>query len=103
MGTISRRTAIALLGSAVPVIRTVQAQQKELAIGMTFPVTGTLALQAGQVRDAVLFAIAGGVAVGNLYWAQPLLANIARSLGVSAATAGLLVTVVGRPQGVTSN
>jgi len=41
----------------------------------------------------VLFAIAGGVAVGNLYWAQPLLANIARSLGVSAATAGLLVTV----------
>lgn len=41
----------------------------------------------------ILFAVAGGVAVGNLYWAQPLLANIARSLGVSAATAGLLVTV----------
>lgn len=40
-----------------------------------------------------LFAVAGGVAVGNLYWAQPLLANIARSLGVSLATAGLLVTV----------
>ena len=29
-----------------------------LAIGMTFPITGTLALQAGQVRDAVLYAIA---------------------------------------------
>ncbi|HEX6600493.1 MAG TPA: MFS transporter [Gemmatimonadaceae bacterium] len=41
----------------------------------------------------ILFAVAGGVAVGNLYWAQPLLANIARSLGVTAATAGLLVTV----------
>ncbi len=40
-----------------------------------------------------LFAVAGGVAVGNLYWAQPLLANIARSLGVTPATAGLLVTV----------
>lgn len=41
----------------------------------------------------VLFAVAGGVAVGNLYWAQPLLANIGRSFGVSPATAGLLVTV----------
>ena len=67
MGNISRRTAIALLGSAPTVMRSAQAQQKELAIGMTFPLTGTLALQAGQVRDAVLFAIAeanekGGVA-----------------------------------------
>lgn len=41
----------------------------------------------------LLFAIAGGAAVGNLYWAQPLLKNIADSLGVSAASAGLLVTV----------
>ncbi len=72
MGTISRRAAIALLGSAPTVIRTVQAQQKDLAIGMTFPLTGTLALQAGQVRDAVLFAIAeanekGGVAGYRLH------------------------------------
>jgi branched-chain amino acid transport system substrate-binding protein len=45
----------------------VHAQQKMLAIDMTLPLTGTLALQAGQVRDAVLYAIReanekGGVA-----------------------------------------
>lgn len=50
----------------------------------------------------LLFALAGGVAVGNLYWAQPLLANIGTALGVSAAAAGLLVTVtqVGYAAGV---
>ena len=41
----------------------------------------------------LLFAIAGGAAVGNLYWAQPLLADIAVSLGVSTGAAGLLVTL----------
>lgn len=41
----------------------------------------------------LLFAVAAGVAVGNLYWAQPLLEYIARSLGVSTGAAGLLVTV----------
>jgi predicted MFS family arabinose efflux permease len=41
----------------------------------------------------VLFGIAGGAAAGNLYWAQPLLATIGGDLGVSASTAGLLVTV----------
>ena len=41
----------------------------------------------------LLFAVAGGAAVGNLYWAQPLLEEIASSLGVPAAVAGLLVTV----------
>ena len=41
----------------------------------------------------LLFAVAGGAAVGNLYWAQPLLEEIAASLGVPAAVAGLLVTV----------
>ena len=39
-----------------------------------------------------LFAVSGGAAVGNLYWAQPLLDLIARELGVSTATAGWLVT-----------
>jgi predicted MFS family arabinose efflux permease len=39
-----------------------------------------------------LFAVAGGVAVGNLYWAQPLLEFIARDLHASTSTAGWLVT-----------
>jgi predicted MFS family arabinose efflux permease len=41
----------------------------------------------------LLFAVAGGVAVGNLYWAQPLLAEIGASLQVSTSAAGLLVTL----------
>jgi predicted MFS family arabinose efflux permease len=40
----------------------------------------------------LLFAVAGGAAVGNLYWAQPLLDLIAQDLNVSTATAGWLVT-----------
>jgi predicted MFS family arabinose efflux permease len=40
----------------------------------------------------LLFAAAGGAAVGNLYWAQPLLDLIGGDLRVSAATAGWLVT-----------
>jgi len=39
-----------------------------------------------------LFAVAGGAAVGNLYWAQPLLDFIARDLHASTAVAGWLVT-----------
>jgi predicted MFS family arabinose efflux permease len=40
----------------------------------------------------LLFALIGGFAVGNLYWAQPLLRVIANDLGVSTGTAGMLVT-----------
>jgi predicted MFS family arabinose efflux permease len=40
----------------------------------------------------VLFAVIGGFAVGNLYWAQPLLKVIAGDLGVSTGAAGALVT-----------
>ncbi|MGI3779544.1 MAG: hypothetical protein ACRYG2_02095, partial [Janthinobacterium lividum] len=39
-----------------------------------------------------LFAVAAGSAVGNLYWAQPLLDLIAGDLGESTADAGWLVT-----------
>jgi predicted MFS family arabinose efflux permease len=39
-----------------------------------------------------LFAVAGGAAVANLYWAQPLLDFIARDLHASASSAGWLVT-----------
>jgi branched-chain amino acid transport system substrate-binding protein len=67
---LSRRSTVRLLASAAlapAVLRTARADEKVLTIGMTFPVTGTLALQAGQVRDAALFAIAkanekGGIA-----------------------------------------
>jgi predicted MFS family arabinose efflux permease len=41
----------------------------------------------------LLFAVAGGAAVGNLYWSQPLLDFIARDLNASTATAGWLVTL----------
>jgi predicted MFS family arabinose efflux permease len=41
----------------------------------------------------LLFAFVGGVGVGNLYWAQPLLGDIAAELGVGPGTAGLLVTL----------
>jgi predicted MFS family arabinose efflux permease len=39
-----------------------------------------------------LFAAAGGAAVGNLYWAQPLLDVIAADLHAATSTAGWLVT-----------
>ena len=40
----------------------------------------------------LLFATACGVAVANLYYAQPVLHNIAHSFSVSSGTAGLIVT-----------
>jgi predicted MFS family arabinose efflux permease len=40
----------------------------------------------------LLLALIGGFAVGNLYWAQPLLGVIASDLGVSTGTASSLVT-----------
>jgi predicted MFS family arabinose efflux permease len=43
-------------------------------------------------RLVVLLAVACGATVANLYYAQPLLDTIARDLGVSSGTAGLLVT-----------
>ncbi|WP_218010932.1 MFS transporter [Herbidospora mongoliensis] len=44
-------------------------------------------------RLTFLFAVAGGAAVGNLYYAQPLLDFIAADLHASTASAGLLVTL----------
>src|SRR4051794_24231921 len=40
----------------------------------------------------ILFAVACGATVANLYYAQPLLDEIASAFGVSSGTAGLLVT-----------
>ena len=42
---------------------------------------------------AIMYAVASGLAVGNLYWAQPLLAQIAQGFGVATTDAGMLVTV----------
>lgn len=42
---------------------------------------------------AFLFALAAGAAVGNLYWAQPVLGTIAGGFGITASTAGLLITL----------
>jgi len=41
----------------------------------------------------VIFAVAAGLAVGNLYLSQPLFEIIAKSLGVSSSSAAALVTV----------
>ncbi|MEN3612477.1 MFS transporter [Plantactinospora sp. ZYX-F-223] len=43
-------------------------------------------------RLTFLFAVAAGAAIGNLYWAQPLLGFIAGDLRATTATAGWLVT-----------
>jgi len=40
----------------------------------------------------LVFAVAAGLAVGNLYWAQPLLAQIAADFGVATSQGGYLVT-----------
>ncbi|MFJ7998409.1 MFS transporter [Streptomyces sp. NPDC096310] len=41
----------------------------------------------------LLFAIAAGASVGNMYWAQPLLAPIAGDLGVASGDAGFVITL----------
>jgi len=43
-------------------------------------------------RLTFLFAVTAGAAVGNLYWAQPLLGVIAGDLSAATTTAGWLVT-----------
>ncbi len=44
-------------------------------------------------RLVLVFAFACGLVVANLYYAQPLLVEIAREFGVGSGTAGLLVTL----------
>ena len=41
---------------------------------------------------AILFAVCSGLAIDNLYWAQPLLVQIMDGFGLPAANGGLLVT-----------
>lgn len=44
------------------------------------------------LSKTLLFAITGGIAVGNLYWAQPLLVNISETLNTSITLVGGLIT-----------
>lgn len=70
MPNVSRRNTFRLLGSLAltpAALRGAMAQEKVLTIGMSFPLTGSLALQAGVARDAAIYAVdetnqKGGVA-----------------------------------------
>ncbi|MFE6679169.1 MFS transporter [Streptomyces sp. NPDC057729] len=44
-------------------------------------------------RTTLLFAVASGAAVANVYFAQPLLVTLSRDFGISAATVGVVVTL----------
>ncbi|MFF9508318.1 MFS transporter [Streptomyces sp. NPDC014724] len=44
-------------------------------------------------RTTLLFAVASGAAVANVYFAQPLLVTLSRDVGISAATVGIVVTL----------
>ena len=66
---------------------------------MTLPSRSQAGLRPGLPAEGppkwlvLMLAASCGLTVANLYYAQPLLASVARSLHVSTATAGWLVTV----------
>lgn len=44
-------------------------------------------------RIVLVLAIACGITVANIYWAQPLLDSIAHTFGSTITTAGLIITL----------
>lgn len=55
----------------------------------TLVITPTDSLSLGKT---LLFAITGGLAVGNLYWAQPLLMDMETTLNAPVQLMGTLIT-----------
>lgn len=60
---------------------------------MTNPASRRVLSSGISLGSTLLFAVAGGIAVGNLYLTQPLLAVIVDDIGAPTGTAGLLVTI----------
>lgn len=60
--------------------------------GITIATTGAQPKSPLTQRTVVLFAVACGISVANLYYAQPILQTVAKAFGASSGTAGLIVT-----------
>lgn len=59
---------------------------------MIFPASETAASEKAARVLVVVIAVAAGSLIANLYYAQPLIATIARDLGMGTALAGMLVS-----------
>ncbi len=53
----------------------------------------TIAASTLSSKVVLLFATACGLAVGNVYYAQPLLDAMAQSFGLAPATVGIVITL----------
>lgn len=60
---------------------------------MTSPASRRVLSSGISLGLTLLFAVAGGIAIGNLYLTQPLLTVIVNDIGAPTGTAGLFVTI----------